>query len=226
MLPVLLIAAAVAVSVIGRIGRAVLFPGVTPMYSPWMRDRTASSTAMNAVAGAGTVVVSLVLIWFAVWVSPQLLFAETLRFRESTTISPIVNQGFFRDGWTRSLDDRAPHVRVCVDKGEVDFRLPAEADYRVSIIVEAFPRPMTDPPAQLPVIEYALNGKTLGALPLQWKVSGVGTADITLPRSAVRAGINRLVLRVKAIDSPAGSRAPGLADGQAFALRLIQVSPD
>ena len=53
-LPVLLIAAAVAVSVIARIGRAVLFPGVMPTPSPWMRDRTASSATANALAGAGT----------------------------------------------------------------------------------------------------------------------------------------------------------------------------
>ena len=97
--------------------RPSLFPGVTPMRSPWMRDRTASSATANALTGAGTGIVSLVLIWFAVWISPQLVFAETLRFGESTTISPVVNQGFFRDGWTRSLDVRTPQVRVCVDKG-------------------------------------------------------------------------------------------------------------
>ena len=89
--------------------------------------------------------------------------------------------------------------------------------------MDPFPRPLVTSPGRLPIVEVALNDVLVGEIQLQWVPGRVGAYDILLPRTAVRRGVNRLVLRVK---RPAASGLrPGLTDGDALGLWYVRVHP-
>jgi hypothetical protein len=76
------------------------------------------------------------------------------------------------------------------------------------------------------VVEVILNGVSLDAIPLGWTPDRVGSYTITLPRSAVKRGSNRLVLRVERAGPAVAPRTrPGLSDGDAIALWYVRVQP-
>jgi hypothetical protein len=99
-------------------------------------------------------------------------------------------------------------------------------DYPVTLRMDPFPRPLDETPGRLPVVDVAINGTPLQALTLDWNPARVGTYTFMLPRTAVRRGRNRLVLRVRRADPVVAPRiSPGLSDGDAIGLWYVRVQP-
>jgi len=70
-------------------------------------------------------------------------------------------------------------------------------DYHVTLRLDPSPRPVGDSPANLPVVEVFLNEQLISTLNLTWNPQRVGGYQLAIPRSLVRDGRNRLVLRPK-----------------------------
>jgi hypothetical protein len=157
-------------------------------------------------------------------VSPSLVFAEALQRREDATVAAGVRDGAsFGRGWSELMRGENVSMRVAVEEATLLIRLPADGDYPVTLRMDPFPRPLIEAPGRLPVVGVALNGIDVGEIQLRWTPSRVGAYDILLPRTAVRRGVNRLVLRVK---RPAGSLVrPGLSDGDAVGFWYVRVHP-
>ena len=214
--PMLLIAAAVAVSVAFRAIRAVVVSG----------DPAAglASRRIGWLPWASTIALVLAVLWFTSRVSPSLVFAETLRRGDDATVTAGVRDGAaFGRGWSELLHGENVSTRVVADTATLVIRLPAQGDYPVTLRMDPFPRPLVDAPARLPVVAVALDGRDVGEIQLRWTPGRVGSYDILLPRDVVRRGVNRLVLRVK---HPAVSPLrPGLTDGDAVGLWYVRVHP-
>ncbi len=214
--PILLIAAAVAPSACVRGVRAVLYSDRDAVAIAWRR--------MAWLPWAGTVGLFVAVLWFIGRVSPSLVFAEALQRREDATVAAGVRDGAsFGRGWSALMRGENVSMRVAVEEATLLIRLPAEADYPVTLRMDPFPRPLVEAPGRLPVVGVALNGIDVGEIQLRWTPNRVGAYDILLPRTAVRRGVNRLVLRVK---RPAASPVrPGLSDGDAMGLWYVRVHP-
>jgi hypothetical protein len=130
-------------------------------------------------------------------------FAEALTNNGDVTVGE-------RDGpsWARAghrIADRQCYA-CCSGEGELFLPLPDQNDYVATLRVDPFPRPMSDSPVRLPVLDVVLNDVTIGSVPLLWNPERVGAYDVTLPRASVRRGRNRLVLRIQpAAAAPAES---------------------
>ncbi len=214
--PILMIAAAVALDAGVRGVRAVLVSGRGAAGAAWR--------GMAWLPWASTVGVLLAVLWFVGRVSPSLVFAEALKWREDATVSAGSRDGAsFERGWSQLMRGGNVSMRVAVEEGTLLIRLPEEGDYPATLRLDPFPRPLFDAPGRLPVVEVALNGLPVGEIQLRWTPSRVGAYDILLPRTAVRRGVNRLVLRVK---RPAASPVrPGLTDGDAVGLWYVRAHP-
>ena len=110
----------------------------------------------------------------------------------------------------------------------VEFPLARVADYGMTIRMDPAPRPF-DGAVPLPTVRVFLNRTFLCDFPLRWTGGRVGSYDLVVPRGAVRAGRNRLVLTLApgpAADAPGGRPlVAGLSDGAAFALWYVRVRP-
>ena len=214
--PMLMIAAAVAVSVALRAVRAVFVSGDPAAEPVWRR--------IAWLPWLATVGLVLAVLWFTSRVSPSLVFAETLHRSEDATVTAGVRDGgSFGSGWSELLRGENVSMRVVTDAATLLIRLPAQGDYPVTLRMDPFPRPIVDAPARLPVVAVALNGAEVGEIQLRWTSGRVGSYEIVLPRTAVRRGVNRLVLRVKRpVVSPL---RPGLTDGDAIGLWYLRVHP-
>ena len=115
---------------------------------------------------------------------------------------------------------------MAIDTGELFIRLPQVADYPVTIRMDPFPRSLVETTTRLPTVEILLNGTAIGTVPLRWNATRVGSYDVVLPRTSVKAGSNRVAIRI--VRPPAGGptpRRPGLAEGEAFSLWYLRVHP-
>jgi hypothetical protein len=187
--PIFLIAAAVAVVLCLRMIRTLLAPAWSST-EPWWRG---SSWRAWAAMVAGT----LVVLWGLSRFSPSWVFAETLAANEDATATAGVREAaFFGSGWTPVLPGGNVNVRVTMDEGRIDLRLPSVDDYPATLRLDPFPAPLTDVPSQLPEVEILLNGISIRRMRLQWTPGRVGAYDIVLPRATVRRGTNRVVVRV------------------------------
>jgi 4-amino-4-deoxy-L-arabinose transferase-like glycosyltransferase len=214
--PILLIAAAVAVTAAFAAGRVALVSNRGAGGRAWPR--------VSWLPWASTVGLVLAVLWFTEHVSPSLVFAETLQKREDATITAGSRDGAsFQRGWSEVVRGENVSMRVVVEEGTLLVRLPSQADYPVTLRMDPFPRPLVDAPDRLPVVVVALNNIDVGEIQLRWTPGRVGAYDILLPRAAARRGVNRLVLRVK---RPAASPIrPGLTDGDAVGLWYVRVHP-
>jgi hypothetical protein len=214
--PMLLIASAVGFAAGARAVRAGLAASGGAARDRW-RGRV-------WVPFAGAVGVVLGVLWFIGRVSPGLVFAEALRWREDAAITAGVRDGAsFERGWSELMRGENVSMRVALEEGTLLLRLPDEGDYRATLRMEPFPRPLVAPPPRLPVVDVSLNNTPVGAIQLLWTPGRMGSYDIVLPRAAVRRGVNRLALRVK---RPAASQVqPGLTDGDAVGLWYVRVHP-
>ena len=217
--PTLLIAAAVGVAAVFHIARAVLVPTALPeKRSEWGR---------GALAWAGVVGPAVVMLWFVLRVLPPWTFAEALRTGEAAMVTAGVRDGaFVGSGWSEITGSGNVRMRVATTEGTIWLRLPTVADYPVALRVDPFPRPLGATPGRLPVVEVVLNGVPLEAITLGWTPDRVGSYTVTLPRTTVRRGLNRLVLRVRRADPAVAPRIrPGLSDGDAIGLWYMRVQP-
>jgi 4-amino-4-deoxy-L-arabinose transferase-like glycosyltransferase len=214
--PILLIAAAVALGASVRGVRAIVISDRGAVGHAWRR--------MAWLRWASTVGLFIGVLWFIVRVSPSLVFAEALQRREDATVAAGVRDGAsFGRGWSELMRGENVSMRVAVEEATLLIRLPADGEYPVTLRMDPFPRPLVEAPGRLPVVGVALNGIDVGEIQLRWTPSRVGAYDILLPRTAVRRGVNRLVLRVK---RPAGSLVrPGLSDGDAVGFWYVRVHP-
>ena len=229
-LPFLLIAAAVALSVAGRFVWLILAPGQDAKALTSGRAHTPPSAGRpRRIVWAVIVTAALMGWWFIGKVSPQLVFAETLRAGEDGMVTAGAgDSAFFGRGWDGLADFGNVKMRVSAMEGTVSLRLPAIDDYRMMLRMDPFPRPLGEGPPRLPTIEFVLNGTSIGSAPMRWNPDRVGAYEIVLPRSAVRRGSNRFVVRIQRAPTPeadAGGRKPGLADGEAFGLWHVRVFP-
>jgi 4-amino-4-deoxy-L-arabinose transferase-like glycosyltransferase len=214
--PMLMIAAAVALGAAVHGVRAVLTAGRGAAGGTWR--------GIAWLPWASTVGIVLAVLWFVARVSPSLVFAEALRWREDATATAgSRDAGSFERGWSELIRGTNVSMRVTVDEGTLLIRLPEANDYPATLRMDPFPRPLVAAPGRLPLVEVALNGIPIGEIQLRWTPERVGAYDILLPRTAVRRGGNRLVLRVK---RPTGSAVrPGLSDGDAVGLWYVRVHP-
>jgi hypothetical protein len=188
--PFLLIAAAVAVAVVGDAVRRILIPGGAPAPIAWWREPRTPWAATVGVAG-----VTLWLIW---GVAPPLVLAETLRAREDATVMAGARDGaFLRSGWSPVLRGANVSQRMTSDEGKLTIRLPEEGDYPATLRMDPFPRPLAASPGPLPVVDVLLNGAAIATIQMEWAPDRVGTYRIVLPRTAVRQGSNQIILRVR-----------------------------
>jgi len=133
---------------------------------------------------------------------------------------------FVGSGWSEVAETGNVRMRVATAAGTIWLRLPAVADYPVALRVDPFPRPLGATAGRLPVVEVVLNGVPLGAITLGWTPDRVGSYAVTLPRTTVRRGLNRLVLRVRRADPAVAPRVrPGLSAGDAIGLWYVRVQP-
>jgi 4-amino-4-deoxy-L-arabinose transferase-like glycosyltransferase len=214
--PILMIAAAVSLGAVVRAVRGLV-----------VSRRGAAGAAWRRIAwlpSAGTVVVSLAVLWFVGRISPSLVFAEALQWHEDAAVTAGArDHASFQHGWSELMRGENVSMRVTFDEGTLFIRLPEDRDYPATLRMDPFPRPLAAAPGRLPVVEVALNDVQIGEIQLRWTPDRVGTYDILLPRTAVRRGVNRLVLRVK---RPAASPVrPGLTDGDAVGLWYVRVHP-
>jgi hypothetical protein len=214
--PMLMIAAAVALGAAVHGLRAVLASGRGAAGGAWRR--------IAWLPWASTVGIVLAVLWFVGRVSPSLVFAEALRWREDATVAAgSRDAASFERGWSELIRGTNVSMRVAIDEGTLLIRLPEDSDYPATLRMDPFPRPLVAAPGRLPLVEVALNGIPIGEIQLRWTPERVGAYDILLPRTAVQRGVNRLVLRVK---RPAGSTVrPGLSDGDAVGLWYVRVHP-
>jgi hypothetical protein len=217
--PTLLIAAAVGVAAVFQTARAILLPTGLPANRPEWRRR--------ALAWAGVVGPAVVLVWFVLRVLPAWTFAETLRTGEAAMITVGIRDGaFVGSGWSEVTGPGNVRMRVATAEGTIWLPLPAVADYPVSLRLDPFPRPLGTARERLPVVEVVLNGMPLDTLSLGWTPDRVGSYTVTLPRTMVRRGFNRLVLRVRRAGPTVDPRIlPGLSDGDAIGLWYVRVQP-
>lgn len=217
--PTLLIAGAIGVAAVLRAARAVLLPAVSP-EKPW-------ASGGWPLAWAGVVGPAVVMLWFVFRVSPPWTFAETLRTGKSASVTAGARDGaFFGPAWSEVMGKGNVLMRVATTEGAISFRLPSVEDYPVTLRMDPFPRPLDETPGRLPVVDVAINGTPLQALTLDWNAARVGTYTFVLPRTAVRRGLNRLVLRVRRADPVVAPRIrPGLSDGDAIGLWYVRVQP-
>lgn len=217
--PALLIAGAIGVAAVLRAARAVLLPGVSP------EKRWASGGW--PLAWVGVVGPAIVMLWFVFRVSPPWTFAETLRTGKSAAVTAGARDGaFFGPAWSEVTGTGNVLIRVATTEGAISFRLPSVADYPVTLCMDPFPRPLDETPGRLPVVDVAINGTPLQAVTLDWNPARGGTYRLVLPRTAVRRGLNRLVLRLRRPDPVVAPRIrPGLSDGDAIGLWYVRVQP-
>ena len=217
--PTLLIAAAVGVAAVFHIVRAVLVPtGLPEKRTDWGR---------GALAWAGVVGPAVMMLWLVLRVLPTWTFTEALRTGEAAMLSAGDRDGaFVGSGWSAVAGTGNVRMRVTTTEGTIWLRLPAVADYPVALRMDPFPRPLDATPGRLPVVEVVLNGVPLEAIALDWTPGRVGSYTVTLPRTAVRRGLNRFVLRLRRADPAAAPRIrPGLSDGDAVGLWYVRVQP-
>ena len=217
--PILLIAAAVAMSAGLRGLRAVLMPGPTGAAGPIRGWRTPwlTGAAVAAVALSGT--------WLVARTLPRLVFAEMLRVREDASATVGAHDSaFLGRGWSEVVGSGSVLMRVAIGEGTLSIPLPGVDDYPATLRMDPFPRPLEDAPARLPVIEVTLNGTPIANVALNWSPDRVGAYDVILPRELVRRGSNQLSLRLR---HPAVSDGvhPGLSNGDAFGLWYVRVHP-
>ena len=168
------------------------------------------------------------LLWFVMRVLPAWTFAEALRTGQPAMMTAGIRDGaFFGSGWSEVTGTGTGNVRlrVAMTEGTIWLSLPAAADYPMSLRLDPFPRPLGTAPERLPVVEVLLNEVPLHAIPLGWTPGRVGGYTVTLPRTAVRSGSNRLVLRVRRAEPVAPRSRPGLSEGDAIALWYVRVHP-
>ncbi len=217
--PTLLIAAAVGGAAIFRAARAVLVPARLPeRRSEWGRQ---------ALAWAGVVAPALVMLWLVQRVLTPWTFAESLRTGEAAMVAAGVRDGaFIGSGWSEVTGTGNVQMRVATTEGTIWLRLPAVGDYPLALRMDPFPRPLGTTSGRLPVVEAVLNGVPLEAIPLGWTPDRVGSYTVTLPRTTVQRGLNRLVLRVRRADPAVAPRTrPGLSGGDAVGLWYVRVQP-
>jgi hypothetical protein len=217
--PTLLIAAAVGVAAVFHAVRAILVSRPSAGNPAHWRK--------PALAWAAVVGPTAVLLWVVLRVLPTWTFAEALRTGEAAMVTAGVRDGaFVGPGWSEVTGTGNVRMRVATTEGTLWLPLPAVADYPVSLRLDPFPRPLGTPPGRLPVVEVLLNGVPIEAIPLGWDPDRVGSYTVTLPRTTVRRGSNRLVLRVRRADAAVVPRThPGLSDGDAIGLWYVRVQP-
>jgi hypothetical protein len=217
--PTLLVAAAVGVAAVFHAARAILVP------ARWPEKR--SEWGWRALAWAGVVGPAVVMLWFVLRVLPPWTFAEALRTGTAAMVTAGDRDGaFIGSGWSEVTGTGNVRMRVATTEGTIWLRLPMVADYPVALRVEPFPRPLGATPGRLPVVEVVLNGVPLETITLGWTPDRVGSYTVTLPRSTVRRGVNRLVLRVRRADPAVAPRIrPGLSAGDAIGLWYVRVQP-
>jgi 4-amino-4-deoxy-L-arabinose transferase-like glycosyltransferase len=178
---------------------------------------------------AASAVISLVALWIATRVLPARVFAEALTNRAEAGFTAGGREGsVFGEGWSPVLPAGNVRMRAALAEGVLNIPLPDKSEYVATLRVDPFPRPMSDSPARLPVLDVVLNGTAIGRLPLTWNPDRVGAYDLVLPAELVRRGTNRLVLRLAqtqtAEQGGIGQRVPGLTDGDAFVLWYVRLN--
>ena len=220
--PFLLIAAAAATITLAR---SLVAPGRAELARVLRVPRL--STAVT-FWGTG-VAVALVCVWIGTRLLPARVFAEALTKQgEAGFTVGERDSAFLGEGWSAELGKGTVRTRAALGEGEVFISLPDVNDYLATLRLDPFPRPMSDSPARLAVLDVVLNDVHIGSLPLRWNPERVGAYDVTLPRAVVRQGRNRMVLRVQqtpAAQPAAGQRIPGITDGDAFALWYVRLRP-
>jgi 4-amino-4-deoxy-L-arabinose transferase-like glycosyltransferase len=215
--PIFLIAAAIAVGVLGRVALATLVPGWRVREGAWPR---VDWRPWAATVGGVVVVLGLV-----ARVTPLRVFAESLAGREDATLTAGARDAtVFTRGWSSLIRGDNVSMRVVTAEAAISFRLPDAGDYQATLRMDPFPRLVEDGASRLPEVELLLNGSPVTAIPLRWTPGRVGSYDFTLPHAAARRGVNELVLRVR---RPASSEAvqPGLTSGDAVGVWYLRVRP-
>jgi hypothetical protein len=221
--PFLLVAAGVGVSAVARCLRVLLVPGRKGATTPAARWRSLliPGVFIALIAGAGT--------WFIARTLPRAQFVETLRVGEAATVTAgSRDAAFFRHGWTGPFGEGNVRMRMTRDEGEVVIPIPADGDYALTVRMDPFPRPLAGVPGTMPIVEVALNGATIAAIPLQWNPGRVGVYDVLLPRALVRSGDNRLRMRITPTVPLAGAAdgaEGGLVHGSAVGVWYVRVRP-
>ena len=214
--PLFLTAAAFGL-VTGVRGVRTLLTGGDSSARRWRDSDWRSSMAIVAIGVA--------LFWCIERVTPPRVAAETLRLQHEVSIATgSRDRAFYQDGWSDSFSAGNVTFRVTRGDGVIAFRLPAVGDYSATLRMDPFPRIVTDATPRLPEVELFLNGKALSTIGLTSTPGRVGAYDVVLPRDTVRAGVNRLVIRIKrpATVPPAQIR-PGLSDGDAIAVWMLRL---
>lgn len=168
-------------------------------------------------------------VWTVTRVLPVLTVREALLAGEAVTITAGGRDGsFFGEGWSEPVDMSVP-VRVSQGPYSVVWvPLPRVQDYDLILRVDPFPRPLGNGTDGLPVVRVFVNGHALSRLDLHWTLGRVGSYEVRLPRSVVKAGFNRLTLAAEV--SPSGATvgtppARAATPGAGFRLWYVRVRP-
>ncbi len=184
--PFYLIAAGVAVW-------AVLRALVAPEFRARARDRVRAVPAGKAAAAA---LVLLVLGWAGVRGLFFLAMREALAAgREATIAAGPRDAMFFGDGWSRPIDLGNLSVRH-MDPSGARLAVPLRAGRDHHFLFRFDPVDPARTPR--PSVHVALNGATLGTLPLAFDSARIGTYELVAPAAAVRDGENVLELSADA----------------------------
>jgi hypothetical protein len=167
--------------------------------------------------------------WFIVVIGPTLVAVEALRAGNDVSLNAgATDVAFFRSGWSEVVGAANVRSRVVRDAATLRLPLPGVAEYRATVRMDPFPRPAGPGTGKLPTIQFTLNGTPIATTPLTWSADRVGAYDITLPQSAVRAGVNDLEVRVMrpgADQTRTPSEQPGLTEGDAAAVWYFRLHP-
>jgi hypothetical protein len=170
------------------------------------------------VAATGAIGAAAVF-WFVTRPLPFLVVNESLRTHEDVTIGLARASGFFLEGWSTPVAAGNVTLRTAVgDTASVQFPLPVEDDYLVTVRLDPSPRPNAGQATALPVVRVFMNSSPVSTFELTWNPERVGAYAIRVPRTAVRRGTNRLTF----MTDPPGSGASEAA--RTFALWYVRIS--
>jgi dolichyl-phosphate-mannose-protein mannosyltransferase len=166
---------------------------VAPAFRARVRDRVRAVPVGKAAAAA---LVLLVLGWAGVRGLFFLSMREALAAGRAATIAAGPRDAmFFRDGWSRPIDLGNLSVRRMGPSGaRIAVPLRAGRDHHFLFRLD----PVDPARMPRPSVRVAMNGATLGTLPLAFDAKRFGTYELDAPAAAVQDGENVLELSADA----------------------------